>query len=79
MLTISLMALVIMRRVKTLQLCWPALKEKIVVNKSFCPKALKLFPYYDYFTWLIDKPAKQSLCSLTEGAILVTLILFLFF
>jgi len=53
-------------------------KEKIdFVNASMLPKGVKAVAFYDR-TWLIDKTLKTVFTNLTEGALLVTLVLLLF-
>ena len=55
-----------------------ALKERIeMVNNSLLPKGVKIVPFYDR-TWLIETTLHTVFKNLTEGAILVTLVLFLF-
>ncbi len=53
-------------------------KEKIdFINASMLPKGVKAVAFYDR-TWLIDKTLKTVFTNLTEGALLVTLVLVLF-
>jgi len=53
-------------------------KQKIdFVNASMLPKGVKAVAFYDR-TWLIDKTLKTVFTNLTEGALLVTLVLVLF-
>jgi heavy metal efflux system protein len=53
-------------------------KEKIdFVNASMLPKGVKAVAFYDR-TWLIDKTLKTVFTNLSEGALLVTLVLVLF-
>ena len=53
-------------------------KEKIdFINASMLPKGVKAVAFYDR-TWLIDKTLKTVFTNLTEGALLVTLVLLLF-
>ena len=55
-----------------------ALKAEIeVLNNSILPKGVKIVPYYDR-KWLIDTTLHTVFKNLTEGAILVTFVLFLF-
>ena len=69
---------VIMRKGENPSTVLTALKEKIAfVNKSILPKGVEIVPYYDR-SWLIGKTLKTVFSNLTEGAMLVTLILFLF-
>ncbi len=70
--------IVVMRKGENPSTVLTALKEKIAfVNKSILPKGVEIVPYYDR-SWLIDKTLKTVFSNLTEGAMLVTLILFLF-
>ena len=69
---------VIMRKGENPSTVLTTLKEKIsFVNKSILPKGVEIVPYYDR-SWLIGKTLKTVFSNLTEGAMLVTLILFLF-
>ena len=69
---------VVMRKGENPSTVLTALKEKIAfVNKSILPKGVEIVPYYDR-SWLIGKTLKTVFSNLTEGAMLVTLILFLF-
>jgi cobalt-zinc-cadmium resistance protein CzcA len=53
-------------------------KEKIdFINASMLPKGVKAVAFYDR-TWLIDKTLKTVFTNLTEGALLVTMVLLLF-
>src|SRR5450830_457092 len=53
-------------------------KQKIdFINASMLPKGVKAVAFYDR-TWLIDKTLKTVFTNLTEGALLVTLVLVLF-
>ena len=70
--------IVIMRKGENPSTVLTGLKEKIAfVNKSILPKGVEIVPYYDR-SWLIDKTLKTVFSNLTEGAMLVTLILFIF-
>ena len=70
--------IVIMRKGENPSTVLTGLKEKIAfVNKSILPKGVEIVPYYDR-SWLIDKTLKTVFTNLTEGAMLVTLILFIF-
>ena len=69
---------VIMRKGENPSIVLANLKEKIAyVNKTVLPKGVEIVPYYDR-SWLIAKTLKTVFTNLTEGAMLVTLILFLF-
>lgn len=55
-----------------------AVKEKIdLLNTSVLPKGVKIVPYYDR-SWLIHTTLKTVFKNLLEGAILVTVVLYLF-
>ena len=55
-----------------------AVKEKIdMLNTSVLPKGVKIVPYYDR-SWLISTTLKTVFKNLLEGALLVTLVLYLF-
>ena len=70
--------IVVMRKGENPSTVLTGLKEKIAfVNKSILPKGVEIVPYYDR-SWLIDKTLKTVFSNLTEGAMLVTLILFIF-
>ncbi len=70
--------IVVMRKGENPSAVLTGLKEKIAfVNKSILPKGVEIVPYYDR-SWLIDKTLKTVFSNLTEGAMLVTLILFIF-
>ncbi len=69
---------VIMRKGENPSIVLAALKEKIAqVNKTVLPKGVQIVPYYDR-SWLIGKTLRTVFSNLTEGAMLVTLILFIF-
>ncbi len=55
-----------------------ALKSKInLLNTSVLPKGVQIVPYYDR-TWLIDTTLHTVFKNLAEGAMLVTVVLFVF-
>jgi cobalt-zinc-cadmium resistance protein CzcA len=55
-----------------------ATKERIEsLNASVLPKGVRIVPYYDR-TWLIDTTLKTVFKNLLEGALLVTIVLYLF-
>src|SRR5262249_24580470 len=55
-----------------------ALKARVdTLNKTILPPGVKIVPYYDR-SWLIHTTLHTVFHNLAEGAILVTLILFLF-
>src|SRR5258706_4085027 len=54
------------------------LKEKIAyVNAQILPKGVEIVPYYDR-SWLIARTLRTVFTNLTEGAMLVMLVLFVF-
>jgi len=70
--------IVIMRKGENPSRVLEALKQKIdYVNAQVLPKGVEIVPYYDR-SWLIAKTLRTVFTNLTEGAILVTLVLFLF-
>jgi cobalt-zinc-cadmium resistance protein CzcA len=70
--------IVVMRKGENPSLVLAGLKEKIAyVNSSVLPKGVAIVPYYDR-SWLIEKTLRTVFTNLVEGAMLVTLILFLF-
>ena len=70
--------IVVMRKGENPSLVLAGIKEKIAyINSSVLPKGVAIVPYYDR-SWLISKTLKTVFSNLVEGAMLVTLILFLF-
>lgn len=70
--------IVIMRKGENPSQVLAALKDRIAyVNAKVLPKGVKIVPYYDR-SWLIAKTLRTVFTNLTEGAILVTLVLFVF-
>jgi cobalt-zinc-cadmium resistance protein CzcA len=70
--------IVVMRKGENPSTVLAGLKEKIAfVNKSILPRGVEIVPYYDR-SWLIGKTLRTVFSNLTEGAMLVTLILFIF-
>ncbi len=70
--------IVVMRKGENPSTVLAGLKEKIAfVNQSILPKGVEIVPYYDR-SWLIGKTLRTVFSNLTEGAMLVTLILFIF-
>jgi len=70
--------IVVMRKGENPSLVLAGLKEKIAyINGTVLPKGVEIVPYYDR-SWLIEKTLKTVFSNLVEGAMLVTLILFLF-
>ena len=54
------------------------MKSKIdALNRSILPKGVEIVPFYDR-TWLIETTLKTVFKNLIEGAVLVTIVLFLF-
>lgn len=70
--------IVVMRKGENPSQVLAALKQRIAyVNAKVLPEGVKIVPYYDR-SWLIAKTLSTVFTNLTEGAILVTLVLFLF-
>ncbi len=70
--------IVVMRKGENPSLVLAALKEKIAeINKTYLPRGVEIVPYYDR-SWLIDRTLRTVFGNLTEGAILVCLVLILF-
>jgi heavy metal efflux system protein len=70
--------IVIMRKGENPSRVLEALKVKIdYLNATLLPRGVEIVPYYDR-SWLIARTLRTVFTNLTEGAILVTLVLFLF-
>lgn len=70
--------IVIMRKGENPSLVLTALKERIAyVNSKVLPEGVKIEPYYDR-SWLIAKTLTTVFTNLSEGAMLVMLVLYLF-
>ena len=70
--------IVLMRKGENPSQVLAGVKQKIdMVNASMLPKGAKAVAFYDR-TWLIDKTLKTVFTNLSEGAMLVTLVLLLF-
>lgn len=70
--------IVIMRKGENPSRVLEGLKEKIAyVNAKVLPTGVEIVPYYDR-SWLIAKTLKTVFTNLTEGAMLVMLVLFIF-
>jgi len=70
--------IVIMRKGENPSIVLAGLKERIAyVNGKVLPKGVQIVPYYDR-SWLIAKTLKTVFTNLTEGAMLVMLVLFVF-
>jgi cobalt-zinc-cadmium resistance protein CzcA len=70
--------IVVMRKGENPSLVLAGIKEKIgYINSTVLPKGVSVVPYYDR-SWLIGKTLRTVFSNLVEGAMLVTLILFLF-
>jgi heavy metal efflux system protein len=70
--------IVLMRKGENPSQVLEALKAKVTaLNKSVLPKGVAIVPYYDR-SWLIDKTLKTVFTNLTEGALLVSTVLYLF-
>ncbi|MDP1533384.1 MAG: efflux RND transporter permease subunit, partial [Rubrivivax sp.] len=69
---------VIMRKGENPSKVLAGIKAKIeMLNTRGLPKGMQIVPYYDR-SWLIDKTLKTVFANLTEGALLVTFVLFVF-
>ena len=70
--------IVVMRKGENPSVVLAGIKEKIAyINSAILPKGVTIIPYYDR-SWLIARTLKTVFTNLVEGAMLVTLILFLF-
>src|SRR5215831_4663726 len=70
--------IVLMRKGENPSLVLARVKEQIdLLNTKILPKGVQLVPYYDR-TWLIDTTLHTVFHNLAEGALLVTLVLYLF-
>jgi heavy metal efflux system protein len=70
--------IVVMRKGENPSLVLTALKEKIAyINSQVLPKGVEIVPYYDR-SWLIGKTLRTVFTNLSEGAILVMLVLYIF-
>src|SRR4030095_9408151 len=69
---------ILMRKGENPSLVLEGVKRKIdELNRSILPKGVQLVPYYDR-AWLIDNTLHTVFKNLGEGALLVSLVLFLF-
>lgn len=69
---------VLMRRGENPAVVLRAVKEKVAqLNQGMLPAGVSIEPYYDR-TWLLDKTLRTVFGNLVEGAMLVTLVLFMF-
>ena len=70
--------IVLMRKGENPSEVLAALKQRVaLLNDTLLPKGVKIVPFYDR-TWLIHTTLETVFGNLTEGALLVTLILLLF-
>ena len=70
--------IVIMRKGENPSVVLKGVKEKIaLLNARGLPKGVQIVPYYDR-TWLMDKTLTTVFRNLVEGALLVSLVLYLF-
>ena len=70
--------IVLLRKEENPSLVLDALKARLdTLNQSVLPAGAKIVPYYDR-SWLIGKTLKTVFTNLLEGALLVTLVLYLF-
>jgi cobalt-zinc-cadmium resistance protein CzcA len=70
--------IVLLRKDENPSMALEALKAKVdTLNNSVLPPGVKIIPYYDR-SWLISKTLRTVFMNLLEGALLVTLVLYLF-
>ncbi len=70
--------IVLLRKDENPSMVLDALKAKVdVLNNSVLPQGVRIVPYYDR-SWLIGKTLRTVFMNLLEGALLVTLVLYLF-
>jgi cobalt-zinc-cadmium resistance protein CzcA len=70
--------IVLLRKDENPSMVLEALKAKVdTLNTSVLPPGVKIIPYYDR-SWLISKTLRTVFMNLLEGALLVTLVLYLF-
>jgi cobalt-zinc-cadmium resistance protein CzcA len=70
--------IVVMRKGENPSRVLEALKDRITyINAQVLPKGVEIVPYYDR-SWLIGKTLRTVFTNLTEGAILVMLVLYIF-
>ena len=70
--------IVLLRKDENPSMVLDALKAKVdSLNSSVLRADVRIVPYYDR-SWLINKPLKTVFMNLLEGALLVTLVLYLF-
>ena len=70
--------IVVMRKGENPSRVLDGINEKIAyINASILPKGVEILPYYDR-SWLIGKTLRTVFTNLTEGAMLVMLVLFIF-
>ena len=70
--------IVLMRKGENPSEVLTALKERVkILNTSILPKGVQITPFYDR-TWLISTTLKTVFKNLIEGALLVTVVLYLF-
>ena len=70
--------IVVMRKGENPSVVLKAVKERIAqLNDTGLPKGVKIVPFYDR-TWLMDKTLSTVFRNLVEGALLVSLVLYLF-
>ncbi|MBS1188346.1 MAG: Heavy metal efflux pump CzcA [Rhodocyclaceae bacterium] len=70
--------IVLLRKDENPSMALDALKAKVdALNTSVLPQGVQIVPFYDR-SWLISKTLKTVFTNLLEGALLVTLVLYLF-
>ena len=74
----AVIGIVIMRKGENPSVLLKAVKEKIAdLNARVLPTGVQIVPFYDR-TWLMDKTLTTVFRNLVEGALLVSLVLYLF-
>lgn len=70
--------IVLLRKDENPSMVLDALKAKVdALNNSVLPRGVQIVPFYDR-SWLISKTLKTVFTNLLEGALLVTIVLYLF-
>ncbi|MGE5490832.1 MAG: efflux RND transporter permease subunit [Actinomycetota bacterium] len=70
--------IVLLRKDENPSMVLEALKAKVdALNTTVLPQGVKIVPFYDR-SWLISKTLKTVFTNLLEGALLVTIVLYLF-
>ncbi len=70
--------MVLMRKGENASIVLEGVKQKIAeLNKTHLPPGVEIVPFYDR-SWLINKTLKTVFLNLLEGALLVTVVLYIF-